>query len=85
MIAVYILFFVAVVLAGIDSSFLTSITSALGRSNTFTGRASLWYGAVNLIRSSPWVGYGYTAGNISIWGGSFSSHNMFLELMIQGG
>ncbi|MCD7790729.1 MAG: O-antigen ligase family protein [Bacteroides thetaiotaomicron] len=85
MIAIYILFFVAVVLAGINSSFLTSITSALGRSNTFTGRASLWYGAVNLIMSRPWVGYGYTAGNINIWGGSYSSHNMFLELMIQGG
>lgn len=85
MIAIYIFFFVAVILAGTSSSLTTFITSALGRSSTFTGRTSLWLGAVNLIRSSPWIGYGYTAGNINIWGGSYSSHNMFLELMIQGG
>lgn len=52
---------------------------------TFTGRNVLWERALSKIWERPIMGYGYTAGNIEAWGGTFSSHNMFLEITLQGG
>lgn len=81
----YLVFFLGVIVLGSNLQIISSITSFFGRTNTFTGRTWLWKNAINLITERPILGYGYTSGNIRIWGGMFSSHNMFLEMTIQGG
>lgn len=85
MVAIYIMFMAIVVIMGIDLGIFSKIFSFMGSSSTFTGRAILWNAAIKSIMNSPLIGYGYTSGNIEVWGGSFSSHNIFLELMLQGG
>ena len=81
----YIIFTLLVVILGGSMEKFSSAFSYLGRSMTFTGRTQLWSAAVELIQKKPMLGYGYTAGNISIWGGQFSSHNLLLEILLQGG
>ena len=74
-----------IVLTQSSNLFVAFISGMLGRSATFTGRSSLWRIALDKIAKRPLIGYGYTAGNIKIWGGMYSSHNMFLEIILQGG
>ena len=82
---VYIIVFTMVVIFGSLNGIMGIVTTMLGRSSTLTGRTSLWILAINLIKKKPLIGYGYTSGNIKIWGGYFSSHNAILELLIHGG
>lgn len=82
---VYCIFFVLVIVLQSSNFIVLIITELLGRSGTFTGRSLLWAAALEEIARRPLLGYGYTGGNIAIWGGAYSSHNMFLEMMIQGG
>lgn len=84
-IGIYIIFFILIVLTQSSNLFVAFISGMLGRSATFTGRSSLWRIALDKIAKRPLIGYGYTAGNIKIWGGMYSSHNMFLEIILQGG
>lgn len=74
--------------------FLVSRSSAVGsvmqfffnRNATFTGRTLLWDNAIHLIRRSPIIGMGRLSHDyIAAWGGYFSSHNFWLELLLQGG
>ena len=52
----------------------------------FTGRITLWERGIEMILRNPLLGYGRQSGGvIEIWGGYFSSHNVLLELMLQGG
>lgn len=81
----YLLIFVFVVLGGYNSIFNTIVGSWTGKQG-FTGRIFLWDKAINLIAKSPVIGYGRQIQNyISAWGGDFSSHNVILEMMLQGG
>lgn len=82
---IYVLFIVAVTITSSNLSIVTFVSRLLGRTNTLTGRFSLYTRAIDMILQSPIIGYGYTSGNIRIWGGTFSSHNMFLEMLLQGG
>lgn len=82
---VYCIFFVTIIILQSNNFIVSIITELLGRSGTFTGRSLLWAAALEEIAKKPFLGYGYTGGNITIWGGTYSSHNMFLEMMIQGG
>ena len=52
----------------------------------FTGRSLLWSNSIQLIKKSPIIGYGMkNIGYLSVWGGYFSSHNIILEMLLQGG
>lgn len=62
------------------------MTHILHRSGTFTGRYELWRTAWKMIGSQPWLGYGRLNHDyIAAWGGYFSSHNMIIEILLQGG
>ena len=84
-IGVYCAFFILVIVLNSNSYIITFVSQILGRSGTFTGRSTLWAKAIEEIAQRPLFGYGYSGGNINIWSGTYSSHNMFLEMMIQGG
>ena len=81
----YAFFFVSIIVLQSNNFIVSSISGLFGRSATFTGRSLLWRMAIDEIIERPFLGYGYTAGNINVWGGMFSSHNMFLEILLQGG
>ena len=81
----YAFFFVSIIVLQSNNFVVSSISGLFGRSATFTGRSLLWRMAIDKITERPFLGYGYTAGNINVWGGMFSSHNMFLEILLQGG
>lgn len=81
----YIAFMLLIVLMGSEIEIINSIIRIFGRSTTFTGRTFLWKKAIQKIVEKPLIGYGYTSGNIAIWGGYYSSHNMFLEMLLQNG
>ncbi|MGP8310864.1 O-antigen ligase family protein [Enterocloster aldenensis] len=85
MIGIYVVFTLVVIVFGFNLKIVSTINTLMGRSNTFTGRSLLWSAAIYKITKRPFSGYGYTAGNIQIWGTSMSSHNLFLELILQGG
>lgn len=78
-------FMLLVVIMGTGFDFVTVIAEWFGRESTFTGRTLLWAKAIEMILNRPFMGYGYTEGNIKIWGGSYSTHNLFLEMALQGG
>ena len=82
---VYFILFLIIIILQSNNIILSTIAELFGRSGTFTGRSLLWAAALEEIARRPFLGYGYTGGNIAMWGGSYSSHNMFLEMMIQGG
>lgn len=77
--------FIALIILQSNLSIIGKITSLFNRSGTFTGRYLLWEKAIELILDKPIIGYGYTSGNISVWGGTYSSHNLYLEWAIHGG
>lgn len=78
--------FVFIVLNVGTEIFSGFIEGVLHKSITFTGRNLLWQEALQLINNNPYIGYGRVSTNyISIWGGKYSSHNIILELLLQGG
>jgi len=82
---IYNLLFMIIVVMGSNLQIISYFTGLLGRTSTFTGRSLLWQNAISMILKRPLIGYGYTSGNISVWGGFYSSHNMFLESILHGG
>ncbi|WP_347991382.1 O-antigen ligase family protein [Mediterraneibacter faecis] len=82
---IYGLFFIVIIIMQSNNLVVEFVSNLLGRSMTFTGRNILWERALSKILERPILGYGYTAGNIEVWGSMFSSHNMFLEIALQGG
>ena len=69
-----------------NNSIISSVLSMITGKGTFTGRNLLWQSAIELIKKSPILGYGRSEiGYIKIWYGYFSSHNMLLETLLQGG
>lgn len=66
----------------IFSLFFAKVTGKIG----FTGRNYLWSNAIELIKNSFFVGYGIkNKGYLSVWNGYYSSHNIILEILLQGG
>lgn len=69
-----------------NNEFISNIISLLTGKGTFTGRNLLWNEAIQLIKLSPFYGYGRSeVGHIDIWYGNFSSHNFILEMLLEGG
>lgn len=74
------------IISGLTNIFMLFVEGILHKSITFTGRNQLWHDALQLIKSKFWIGYGRINGDyISIWGGRYSSHNILLELLLEGG
>lgn len=70
----------------IFNSILEFIGKITNRSSSFTGRQTLWTAAIEKIKQSPWIGYGKSDVNpIPIWGGYYTAHNMYLEVLLYGG
>lgn len=62
------------------------LENVFNRSADISGRSLLWEFAIEKIMKQPILGYGrQTVNYIETWGGYFSSHNFFLEMMLQGG
>lgn len=84
-IAIYLILFALVVLGGSNSIVAIIMSTVTGKVG-FTGRTFLWEKAIEMIKKAPIIGYGrQTQKYISAWGGYFSSHNVLLEAMLQGG
>ena len=82
-----ILFLIVVyfIFAGPNSLIIKFISNITNKRN-FTGRDFLWNEAIQLIIESPLIGYGRRIEDyLKVWGGTYSSHNIFLETMLQGG
>jgi exopolysaccharide production protein ExoQ len=97
---VVVLGITAILVLGIGVLFaapaIDALTAALGRDPTFTGRTELWQLVLDMIRRSPWLGYGYEA--FWLWGGNLRvlvdtalywepphAHNGFLEVTLGTG
>lgn len=63
------------------------IITILGRTSTgLTGRNLLWEGSIKMFYENPLFGYGDTIqDHLYIWGGYFSSHNFYIEILLDGG
>ena len=86
----FALIFVGVVFQNIQQNFSDMVKSIFGKSNTFTVRFYLWTQAIQNIKSSLMFGYGIPDGGhmqlqYNYSGNARSSHNLILELVLQGG
>lgn len=69
-----------------NNSLVSEIIYLITGKSGYTGRNYLWSTAISLINSSPLIGYGrLSLGYLEVWGGHYSSHNILLEMMLQGG
>lgn len=88
--AVAVLLLAAVVVAVLRPELLQLQTfmHAIGRSENFTGRDSLWSFALDQFRQQPWLGYGFDSlasvlGKVNMAVGQL--HNGYLDLLVRGG
>ncbi len=87
---VFIVAFIGVVFLGIQDNFSFIIENILRRDTTLTGRTYIWQSTLDLIRKSPWIGYGTVNGGMleissSRAGNDVGSHNIILEVLLQTG
>lgn len=81
---IYVLLLTIVLLG--ENSIILQIISALTGKVGFTGRNLIWSKAIKMIKQSLFIGYGKLEHDyISIWNGFYSSHNVVLEILLQGG
>lgn len=61
---------------------------------SMTGRSEIWKGAIELIKNSPFIGYGYSASKsllpdyVTVGRGKFeaaTAHNVFIQAFLNGG
>lgn len=81
----YAVVFIAVVLEDNNISFIEFVANLFNRDANFTGRTTLWTLAKEMIIESPLIGYGNPGDMLNVWGGVYSSHNLILELALEGG
>ena len=82
---------IMVIFLHIQDYFEWLIVDILHKSLTLSGRIYVWASAVSNIKDKPWLGYGTVKGgrlsiNYSdVLQRAYFSHNVFLEVLIQGG
>jgi len=79
---------ILVVVFKIQKYFSFFITQILGRSNTLTGRTEIWDFALEIIKRSPFFGYGVNnsfGAFVPFMGQKWQAHNQYLQLMYDGG
>lgn len=86
----YALSFVGIVGFNMQERFSTFIESYLHKDVTLTGRTYIWQSSIQNIKQSLWYGYGVSNGgrlhtSTNLHGTLVSSHNMFLEVLLQVG
>lgn len=82
-ISMYIVLFCAIM---IPNTPIQTLAERLTGKTSYTGRTTLWMIAINKIKEAPLTGYGrWTVDYLQVWGGRFSSHNVVLEILLQGG
>ena len=90
LIVAYVAIYVLVVFIGLAGDTISGILEWFGKDLSLSGRYYIWYSTINNIRKSPIYGYGVdSTGLMSIneftRGRLISSHNMFMEVVIQTG
>lgn len=84
---VFIVSFVFLVLLGEKTVLNTFATDVLMKSETFSGRASIWQSCVSAIKTSPLIGLGMLDSTSFelLTNGAVNSHNQLLEILLNGG
>ncbi|MBP1545703.1 MAG: O-antigen ligase family protein [Oscillospiraceae bacterium] len=84
---IYIAAFFFIIVFRLQTLFSFIIEDMLHKSITFTGRTDIWDIAILLIKRSPLTGYGVYEGHgfIFVRGLYYYSHNVILEVLLQGG
>lgn len=90
MLVVYYLVWFLTVFVKISKYMSFLFVNILGKSADLSYRTILFDNAINLIKAKPWLGYGVRDGlylyrNIGIAIVRQSSHNLFLQILIEGG
>lgn len=80
----YLITFFSIVVIQSQGILSIIISKLTGRTINFTGRTVIWESALEYIKASPIIGYGYDA-IIPHSGYLWYSHNLILDLLIQGG
>lgn len=84
--AIYIAFFLLVVIGRGDSGITGSILSALGKDNTYTGRTIIWDKMLEHTKNKPLVGNGYETPETQVKKyGHIKAHNIFIQTLYDGG
>ena len=76
-----------IVYAGMIPPLRTVIQDVLHKDITFSGRTYIWESCIKMISFHPIIGYGnFDSGWIIKWNGIMrNAHNLFFDIMIQGG
>lgn len=87
---VYIVIYFGIVVFSVQNYLSAWIYDYLGKGATLSGRTYIWAATMENIKNSPIYGHGLNANglwaeNVTFQGKVFSSHNMFLEVLIQTG
>lgn len=90
LIIIFVGIFVGMVFMNVQQNLLSFFGAVFGKDKTFSVRYYLWTQAVRNIKSSPIFGYGIPDGGharlqYNFSGNARSSHNLVLELTLQGG
>jgi len=90
LIIAFLVIFVGIVFMNVQQNFSNIIGMVFDKDSTFSVRYYLWTQAVQNIKASPIFGYGIAEGahlqlQYNFSGNARSSHNLILELTIQGG
>lgn len=82
---------IMVIFLHIQNFFEWLIVGILHKSLTLSGRIYVWASAISNIKDKPWLGYGTVKGGrlsinySNVLKHTYFSHNIFLEVLIQGG
>ena len=86
----FVLIFVSVVFLNVQANFIWFFNKYFGKNITVLVRHYVWMQALQNIKAHPFFGYGIRAGQRLLlhttWAGNArSSHNIILELILEGG
>jgi len=83
-------FYIVIIIMNAQSKFSWLLNDILNKSSSLKGRMRLWKRTINILKNSPWIGYGTRSGlyrvhenRVGTW--AIYAHNLILELVYQGG
>ena len=84
--AIYVIFFLLIVVGRGDSGITGSILNALGKDNTYTGRTVIWDSMIEHTENKPLLGNGYETPEMQVRKyGHIKAHNLFIQTYYDGG
>lgn len=83
-------FYLVIIIMNAQNKFSWLLNDILNKSSSLKGRMLLWKRTINILKDSPWVGYGtrsglYRANENRVGAWAIYAHNLILELVYQGG